>query len=444
MKIKYLIIIAIVMFIPQIVYASPTASISVNANYIERGKTVTATVTVNDTAAWNLRITGSGAATCSTKVADVTADGKSTTKKFSLACTSTVEGTINFSVTGDITSGTGESRDISLTKAVTVTKPKSSDNSLSALSIDGALVPGFNSGTTSYTLNKKYGANVNITATPNDSKAKVSGTGTKALNYGSNTVSITVTAENGSQKTYTLYISREDTRSSNNNLKSLSISSGNISFNKDTTEYVVVLEHNINEINIIAVADDSKALITGAGKKTLVDYSNEFNIEVTAENTSKKIYKIRVDRKDSDGNSRILSDDSSVNSITIKDYDFNFNKDIKKYNILVEENINNLEINVVPNDQNAKVEIINNTKLKTGLNKVNVKVVSEKGSINEYLFNVYKIGKEEKKESNNNILWIIISGIEFIVILVLSFMLLKKKKYTNENTEINLEINMKN
>lgn len=443
MKIKYLILIAIMMLIPQVVFASPTASISASSSSIERGKAVTVTVTVSDTAAWNLKISGSGAATCSTKVADVTSDGKSTTKKFTLSCTSTTEGVITFVVTGDITSGSGESRDISLTKEVYVTKPKSADNSLSSLSVDGVSVPGFNSATTTYTLTKKYGASVNISATPTDSKAKVSGVGAKSLNFGSNTVSVTVTAENGSQKTYTLYISREDTRSSNNNLKNLSISMGDINFNKDKTEYVLVLEHDVNEIEITAIPDDSKASVSGTGIKTLVDYSNEFNIEVTAENTSKKIYKIRVDRKDESGSSRILSDDCSVNSITINNYDFVFNKDIKKYNILVEENINNLELNVVANDSTAKVSIDNNTNLKTGLNKVSVKVISEKGSINEYLFNVYRIGKEEKKESNN-ILWIIISLIEFILIIVLSFIIIKSKKKDKEDTDIDLEIDMNN
>ena len=83
MKRKYLII-ALVLFLPQIVMASPNATISTNASSIEKGKSVTATVTLTDTAAWNVKIAGSGAATCSTKQADVTSDGKSTTKKFTL------------------------------------------------------------------------------------------------------------------------------------------------------------------------------------------------------------------------------------------------------------------------------------------------------------------------------------------------------------------------
>ena len=127
MKIKYLII-TFLLFLPQIVLPAPNATINTNASSIEKGNSVTATVTLTDTAAWNVKINGSGAATCSTKQADVTSDGKSTTKKFTLQCKSKHEGKITFKVTGDITSGSGETKDISLTKEVTVTKPKSSDN----------------------------------------------------------------------------------------------------------------------------------------------------------------------------------------------------------------------------------------------------------------------------------------------------------------------------
>ena len=74
----------------------------------------------------NVKLEGSGAATCSTKQADVTSDGNSTTKSFTLTCNATQEGTINLSVTGDITSGTGETKDISISKQVTVTPAKSS------------------------------------------------------------------------------------------------------------------------------------------------------------------------------------------------------------------------------------------------------------------------------------------------------------------------------
>jgi len=423
-KVYYIIIMLI--FLPSIVLASPNATLSTNTSTIENGSAVTATVTLTDTAAWNIKIVGSGAATCSSKQADVTSDGKSTTKNFTLSCTSTSEGTINFQVTGDITSGSGDTKDISLSKSVKVTKPKSNVNTLSDLKVNGNTISGFNSSKTSYSLNNND-ASINITAIATDTKATIQGIGSKNLKYGKNIFNIVVVAENGSKKTYTLVVNKEDSRNSNNYLNSLSVSEGKIDFDKNITNYTLKLEHNINEITINAVAEDSKSSISGLGKKELVDYVNEFKIIVTAENGSSKTYTLKILRKDSLGNYGKLSDDASVKDITIDNYDFKFDKDIKKYNIIV-ENINEIKINVIPNDQNATVDVINNTNLKVGLNEVKVKVTAENGNLNEYLFNVYKIGEETKEEINikKDYTWMIISLIEFVFIVTLLITLYRK------------------
>ncbi len=447
MKKKFLII-AIILFLPQIVLAAPSASISTNASSIEKGKSVTATVTLTDTAAWNIKITGSGAATCSQRQADVTSDGKSTTKKFTLSCKSVSEGTITFTVTGDITSGSGQTKDVSMNKQVTVTPPKSSDNNLKDLKVDGATVSGFSGSKTSYTLKDNSGTSISISATANDSKASVSGTGTKSLKYGKNTFGVTVTAENGSKKTYNIIVNKPDPRSKNNNLKSLAIDKGTIEFNKNTTSYLVKLEHEINEITITASVEDAKARISGTGTKTLKDYVNEFKIVVTAENGSTKTYVVKVARKDEAGNYGKLSTDNSVKSISVTGYDIKFNKDNKKYNLLVED-INEVEINVTPNSNVATVSIQNNDNLKEGLNKITVQVTAENGDVNEYLFNVYKINNnvEQKNEesiskntdtkqdivnngekTNGKKIWIIVSIIELAVIISLTILLFINRK----------------
>ena len=49
---------------------------------------------------------------------------------------------------------------------------------------------------------------ISISAAANDTKATVSGTGTKTLNAGDNTFSIVVTAENGVTKTYIVRVTR--------------------------------------------------------------------------------------------------------------------------------------------------------------------------------------------------------------------------------------------
>lgn len=84
--------------------------------------------------------------------------------------------------------------------------PKSSDSSLASLSIkEGKLSPEFKAGTTSYKVSLAEGTtSVNVSAKANDAKASVSGTGEVKVKAGSNKVSLTVTAEDGSTTVYTI------------------------------------------------------------------------------------------------------------------------------------------------------------------------------------------------------------------------------------------------
>lgn len=104
---------------------------------------------------------------------------------------------------GGSSSGSGSSG------TTTPSKPTvnySKDNNLKSLTIsEGTLSPAFSASTTSYTV--ELGATVTslkVDAVANDSKASVKGTGTKELEPGENTIKITVTAENGNPKVYTI------------------------------------------------------------------------------------------------------------------------------------------------------------------------------------------------------------------------------------------------
>ena len=101
-----------------------------------------------------------------------------------------------------VTNGTGAS------KTITVNIPKSSNNNLSSLTVDGTSVKNFNMNTTTYDLGTVPAdkSSISINAVAADSKATVTGAGTKTVNYGQNTFKIVVTAENGSTKTYQIKI----------------------------------------------------------------------------------------------------------------------------------------------------------------------------------------------------------------------------------------------
>ena len=81
---------------------------------------------------------------------------------------------------------------------------------LTALSVSGySLTPSFSMYEQTYSLIVPNSvSSVTISATPASSTAKVTGTGTKSLNVGNNTATIKVTAENGTERTYTITIVR--------------------------------------------------------------------------------------------------------------------------------------------------------------------------------------------------------------------------------------------
>ena len=80
---------------------------------------------------------------------------------------------------------------------------------------EGTLSPKFSSGTTTYKVDlTSETESLTISAKAKDSKAKVSGTGKKELKIGENNFTVTVTAEDGSKKTYTIsvYVTEKPTQ----------------------------------------------------------------------------------------------------------------------------------------------------------------------------------------------------------------------------------------
>ncbi len=87
---------------------------------------------------------------------------------------------------------------------------KSNNANLSSLSVSGAaLSPAFSKNVTEYTATVENSvASVTISAGKSNNKATVSGTGDVALQVGDNPFAITVTAEDGTKKTYNITIRR--------------------------------------------------------------------------------------------------------------------------------------------------------------------------------------------------------------------------------------------
>ncbi len=139
--------------------------------------------------------------------------------KYNFEFSALAVGTSSISVTdcSYVTQSGGASKEVSFTGAsasMTVKDAKLSNNAkLKSLKISGySLKESFSSNKTSYTAKVPYETKkVNIVATPSDKDAKIKSVeGNTNLKVGTNTVTITVEAANGTQKVYKIKITREE------------------------------------------------------------------------------------------------------------------------------------------------------------------------------------------------------------------------------------------
>ena len=303
-------------------------------------------------------------------------------------------GTNTFKI--NVTSETGVTR----TYTINITRPdtRSKNNYLSSLAVSNTNIT-FNRNTLVYNLSTTSD-NVQISATKDDNKASVTGTGRFNLNYGTNTYRVNVTAENGSTRTYTININREDTRSSNNNLKSLTLSKGNLNFNKSTTTYNVDVDKDTTSVKIEASLEDVKASFeNGFGPRTinLNPGNNTIYIKVRNEIGNIKTYTININREDG------KSSDSTLKEIKLSEGKIDFKTDVLEYKINVEYDVDTFKIEALPTDGKSKVNITGDEKLKVGENTFTITVEAENGKITTYVVKVIRKEEGYKLSTNNYI-----------------------------------------
>ena len=97
---------------------------------------------------------------------------------------------------------------------------------------------------------------------------------------------------------------QEAIKSDNNYLQEIILSNGSLDFNKDVLDYNVTLENEVDELEINAKTEDSKATIKGTGVYKIEVGNNLIKLDVTAENGKIKEYTINALRKE------IVNDDN--------------------------------------------------------------------------------------------------------------------------------------
>jgi len=206
------------------------------------------------------------------------------------------------------------------TYTVTVNRPVSTNANLSALHLSvGGLTPSFSTATTSYTTEAaNTTASITVIPTTSDTGATVKVNGISvasgapsapiALNTGPNTITVVVTAQDGTtQKTYTI----TDTRalSSNANLATLGQSVGSLTpgFTPGTTSYSDEVSNATASIALKPVSSDANAAIkvngitvasgTSTGQMALAVGPNTITTVVKSQDgTTTKTYTLTITR----------------------------------------------------------------------------------------------------------------------------------------------------
>lgn len=260
----------------------------------------------------------------------------------------------------------------------------SSDNNLSSLEVEGfELSPTFNKSTLEYSVTVlPTTTSVNIKAKTSDSKASVKGTGNVNVVEGTNSVSVVVTAENGTAKTYILNITvpeKDPVKYTFNNEEydilrklpeniPLNFNRGTLTFNEE--EVACLQNENLN-LTLIYLRDKNNKenfYIYNDKNKSIELYNEIKNNDVTIYLLNKEIDVIGYEKKS-----------IKINGVDINAYQLR--KNSKDY-LVVGRNISTGKENVYVYDVNNKIiSLFNEEDYNYLMDKINLYQMIIYGSI---------------------------------------------------------------
>ena len=380
-KLKYIAIFIITLFltIPSV----KAANISTSATTVYPGQTFTASVTIH-AAAWNVRISSTGPASgCSIIDANASDTALNISKTVSVTCTAIEVGTITISLSGDYALDSDPDNSIALSGSTTVQvveqpapppqqpqtpKPstpstpqpqKSSNNYLKSLKVDGCSIePKFDKNNLEYSCKDVMTDKITINAEVEDSKASISGIGTKELFNGDNNFEVAVTSESGEVRIYKLLINKKNIPST----KILSLSLGNTEYQINDEFILFGIPSGTSSLDLKVKTDSITAKVNIKGNENLKPGNNIIEISVTDTDCKKKIYKVLVYIQENE-----ILENQDVTSLD-KDYTINLPKNsayVLSKNLLSKINTNKIKYNII--DQNygllSSMEISNKKEL---------------------------------------------------------------------------------
>ena len=189
--------------------------------------------------------------------------------------------------------------------SVTIAEPLSGNCNLATLDVSNATIsPAFSGGVTEYSASVPYEVStLSVAATAEHPGAQVSIGDTYLYEAATTPVKVTVTAENGAAKTYTIYVSRPRdpnyVESDNCNLSGLWVEGFVLSpaFAVDVDKYYVWLPYETETVTVGATTEDSKASVSVDSSMVLEPgKGTDIPVTVTAENGNQKVYVVTAVR----------------------------------------------------------------------------------------------------------------------------------------------------
>ncbi|CAM4204153.1 cadherin-like beta sandwich domain-containing protein [Erysipelothrix inopinata] len=368
---------------------------------------------------------------------------------------------------------------------------ESSNNQLKELIIkDGdtklELNPKFNENTLDYKLEVGENTNtIDISALPVDEHSKViSGTGSHELKPGENIIKIVVEAEDGTQKTYTVVVTKKDkdkeenpggekpdpkpeekpdpkpeekptpgdkeekpkpdtdkptsetgkdsngnttiinNNSVNNYISTIEGISLQPNLSHDVNEYHANVGKNTDRLNLKVTPEDQNASVNITGHESLTFGANQITITVTSPSGEKRDITINVNRSETESS-------AYLSSISVGGYALNpgFKEDVFFYNMIVEHDVNHLAVTAAPKDANTNINIAANNTLREGINYIKIHASNADGIMNTYVIEVIRESESTGFKLDHSVLWAGVGTI-WILILAVVFIMTRKKPKT--------------
>lgn len=412
---RSIIILGIIIFMNIILSTNSKAALSISPSKtsVAPGEQFSVKVSVSENEAGHISLSATNGTISSTNI-DLMSQSSVT-----VTCTAGNSGTITIKASGKVANYETETEETqNASKNITIVVPeekptentptekpeekpventKSSNNKLKNLGIRPNDFTTFKPGTTTYYITVPNDVSeVEVYAEKQESSQKISGTGTVKLKEGSNTVRVVCTAEDGTTKTYTMYITREKVEEEAN-----------------TAEENQTEEPTNNE---------------------------EQTTEETQENIEQTVEKVL-------GITNLNITAKTENGETIKtELSPAFMENQDEYQLTVPLNVVDLEITVETQDGTAEVEVMGNKNLAEGENIVTVIVkVGEETKI--YQITVNKTAVTGASALSNEVIMQLaaiaaIATVIIVVIIALIIMIIRSKKKTKKQTKpaINTEI----